>query len=484
MWAVADPKNVGFLGHMQESEIGLIGLGVMGGGLALNLERNGFSVCGHDADHGRREHFASRTQGPGLSIASSLSELTGRLRSPRCLLVMVPAGDPVDQVLRALGALLQAGDVVMDGGNSHFIDTNRRMLALRAQGIHYIGLGISGGEHGALSGPALMPGGDFAGWPRVRPLLQAIAARTEDGRICCDWMGPEGAGHFVKIVHNGIEYAEMQTLCEAYWLMHQVLKMPAAAIGEVFAQWAQGELGSYLMDISADILQRKDLDTAEALVDSILDSAEQKGTGKWASQTALDLGVSTPTITQAVFARALSGLKQERLHAASVLKSALSRPSANRAATLERAHNAVLATRICSHAQGFALLRAASREFDWSLPLATVASVWQAGCIIRSRLLLPITEAFNRQPGLDNLLVDPQCATMLARSECGLREVVALGAMHGVPTPAISSALDYYDSYRSVRLPANLLQAQRDYFGAHGYQRIDRVGKFHTRWQD
>ena len=469
---------------MQDCDIGLIGLGVMGENLALNFERNGFSVCGHDVDVVRRERFAQRTQGLRVSTATSLADLTGRLRLPRCLLLMVPAGAPVDTVLQPLVGMLQPGDVVMDGGNSHFNDTDRRLQALRAQGIHYIGLGVSGGEHGALWGPALMPGGDAAGWTRAQPLLQVIAARTDDGRISCDWMGPGGAGHFVKMVHNGIEYADMQTLCEAYGLMHQVLQMPAPAIGEVFAQWTQGELGSYLMDITADILQRKDPDTGGALVDAILDTAEQKGTGKWASQAALDLGVSVPTITQSVFARTLSSLKLERVHAATILKPALAGPAVDSGVALAQIRDALLAARICTHAQGFALLGAASREFGWSLPLAAIASVWQAGCIIRSRLLMPIHQAFIREPGLPNLLVDPGCAATLEHSQRGLREVVALGALHGVPTPAMTSALGYFDAYRCARLPANLLQAQRDYFGAHGYQRTDRPGQFHTRWRD
>jgi 6-phosphogluconate dehydrogenase len=469
---------------MQSRDVGLIGLGVMGENLALNLERNGFSVCGYDHLAAKRKQFELRTLNLQACTAASLSELVQRLRRPRRVLIMVPAGGAVDAVLQTLAPLLQAGDVVMDGGNSHYSDTNLRLQVLRESGIHFIGLGVSGGERGALWGPALMPGGDPAGWPLVQPMLQAIAARADQGHVCCEWMGPEGAGHYVKMVHNGIEYADMQILCEAYWMMHQVLEMPAQEIGKVFAQWSDGELSSYLLDISAEILQHKDPDNGRALVELILDTAEQKGTGKWASQAALDLGVSAPTITQAVHARAASALKQERILAASVLKGVQGGPRVDQHDMLQKIHNAVLASRVCATAQGFALLGAASREFDWRLPLATIASVWQAGCILRARLLRPISQAFAQQPDLHNLLIDPQCAGLLAHSQQELREVVALAALHGTPVPALMSALSYYDAYRSARLPANLLQAQRDYFGAHGYQRIDKPGKFHTRWQN
>jgi 6-phosphogluconate dehydrogenase len=395
---------------------------------------------------------------------------------------MVPAGAAVDAVLADLRPLLSAGDVVMDGGNTLYTDTQRRMHALEGSGIHYVGAGVSGGEEGALRGPALMPGGHADAWPRLRPMLQAIAAKTDDGQPCCEWMGPGGSGHFVKMVHNGIEYADMQTICEAYWLMHQLLGMRPAEMSAVFRAWNEGELSSYLIDITADILAHKDPETGEALVDKILDTAEQKGTGKWASQVALDLGVTAPTIANAVFARTMSALHAERQQAAQVLSGPAAQTPANRDEVLQKIQRALLAAKICAYAQGFSVLRAADKEHQWQLPMGTVASVWRAGCIIRASLLEDIRQAHELDPALDNLLMDPHFAGVMARCHQDLREVVALGALHGVAVPSFMSALSYYDAYRSARLPANLLQAQRDYFGAHTYQRVDRPGKFHTRW--
>ena len=469
---------------MQKMDIGLVGLGVMGENLALNLERNGFSVCGFDLDTGKRQSFGERTQGLRAQAAPSLAALVDSLHSPRCIWLMVPAGAAVDAVLADLRPILSAGDVVMDGGNTLYTDTQRRMQALEDSGIHYVGAGVSGGEEGALRGPALMPGGHAAAWPRLRPMLQAIAAKTDDGQPCCEWMGPGGSGHFVKMVHNGIEYADMQTICEAYWLMHQLLGMSPAEMSAVFHDWNEGELASYLIGITADILANTDPETGEALVNLILDTAEQKGTGKWASQIALDMGVSAPTIANAVFARTISALQPERVKAAQVLTGANAQPRPDRATVLPRLERALLAAKICAYSQGFSLLRAADKEHQWQLPMGTVASVWRAGCIIRARLLQDIRQAFDGAPDLDNLLMDPHFTGMMARCQQDLREVVALGALHGVAMPSFMSALSYYDAYRSARLPANLLQAQRDYFGAHTYQRVDRPGKFHTRWTD
>ncbi|MCC2677229.1 MAG: gndA [Ramlibacter sp.] len=466
---------------MQQSDIGIVGLGVMGENLALNLVRNGFAVNGYDLDEGKRERFAQRTQ----SVAPrSLQEQVADLRTPRVLLLMVPAGAAVDAVLSGLRPLLAAGDIVVDGGNTRYTDTQRRMGELAGSGILYVGAGVSGGEEGALRGPSIMPGGDAQAWPRIRPLLQAIAARADDGQPCCEWVGPGAAGHYVKMVHNGIEYADMQTICEAYFLMQQFFGMPAREIGEVFARWNQGELSSYLVGITGEILARTDPDTGRPLVDVIVDTAEQKGTGKWASQAALDLGVAAPTIAEAVFARAVSALREERAAAAQVLDGPNPAFAGDRTAFVEKIGQALLAAKVCAYAQGFQLLAAADKEYSWDLPFGTIAGLWRAGCIIRARLLEDIRAAYARAPGLANLLVDEHFAQVMGRSQQALREVVAAAAQSGVAVPAFMSALAYYDSYRSRRLPANLLQAQRDYFGAHTYARVDRPGKFHTKWTE
>jgi 6-phosphogluconate dehydrogenase len=468
---------------MQSFDIGLIGLGVMGENLALNFERNGHAVAGFDVDEAKRASFAQRTQGLRALAADSLAALVDALASPRKLMVMVPAGAAVDTVLGDLVPLLAAGDVVIDGGNTHYADTQRRMRALQASGILYVGAGVSGGEEGALNGPALMPGGHADAWPLMRPMLQSIAARADDGQPCCEWMGPDGAGHFVKMVHNGIEYADMQTICEAYWLMRELLGMAPAEMGAAFAKWNEGELGSYLIGITADILARVDEESGQPLVDLVLDTAEQKGTGKWASQVALDLGVTAPTIGEAVFARTLSARKAERVAASGQLARPAVKFTGDRDATLEQIRRALLAAKICAYAQGFALLQAGEAEHQWDLSYRTIASVWRAGCIIRARLLEDIRAAFETEPAPANLLVAPAFADRLSTLQQDLREVVAAAARHGVPAPAFMSALAYYDGYGSARLPANLLAAQRDYFGAHGYQRIDRPGKFHTQWK-
>ena len=467
---------------MQELDMGLVGLGVMGENLALNLERNGFAVAGFDLDAAKRHSFTQRTEGLRAQAAESLAALVASLSVPRRVWLMVPAGAPVDAVLAELRPLLSAGDVVIDGGNTLFTDTQRRIQALDGSGILYVGAGVSGGEEGALRGPALMPGGSPEAWPLVRPFLQAIAAKADDGQPCCEWMGPGGAGHFVKMVHNGIEYADMQMICEAYALMKD-LGMTALEMSAVFREWNAGELGSYLIDITADILAQTDPETGQALVDVILDTAEQKGTGKWTSQVALDLGVSAPTIADAVFARTMSAVKAERVAAAQVLVGPAPQPASDPHAVLPQIQRALLAAKICAYAQGFALLKAADREHQWQLPMAKVASVWRAGCIIRAHLLQDIRRAFADANDLTNLLVDPHFARVMADSQQALREVVAMAAQRGVAVPAFMSALSYYDAYRCARSPANLLQAQRDYFGAHTYQRLDKPGKFHTQWR-
>ena len=467
---------------MQQLHIGLVGLGVMGENLALNLERNGFSVSGFDLDSAKRQSFAHRTQGLKACAADSLANMVRSLQVPRRVWLMVPAGAPVDAVLAELRPLLSAGDVVIDGGNTLFTDTQRRIAALQGTGIAYVGCGVSGGEEGALHGPALMPGGSPEAWPLVKPFLQAIAAKAEDTQPCCEWMGPGGAGHFVKMVHNGIEYADMQMICEAYALM-QCLGMTPSEMSAVFREWNGGALASYLISITADILMQQDPETGGALVDMILDTAEQKGTGKWTSQVALDMGVSAPTIADAVFARTMSAIQPERVAAALVLQGPSRPPVTDRPAVLERIQQALLGAKVCAYAQGFALLKSADREHQWQLPMDQVASVWRAGCIIRAQLLKDIQGAFRQNPDLPNLLVAPHFATLMAQCQQDLREVVSMAALRGVAVPAFMSALSYYDAYRCARLPANLLQAQRDYFGAHTYQRLDKPGKFHTAWR-
>jgi len=466
---------------MKSTHIGLIGLGVMGENLALNLVRNGFSVTGFDLDAKKRDSFAKRTASLQACAVHSLTELVVNLQLPRRVWIMVPAGAPVDAVLNELRPLLSPGDVVIDGGNTLYKDTQRRIDALEGTGILYVGSGVSGGEEGALHGPALMPGGSPEAWPLVRPFLQAIAAKAEDGQACCEWMGPGGAGHFVKMVHNGIEYADMQMICEAYALMKS-LGMTPMQMSAVFREWGQGELSSYLIDITADILAHKDPETGNALVDMILDTAEQKGTGKWTSQIALDLGVSAPTIADAVFARTMSAVQPERVVASKLLKGPKPQMAQNLELMLPKIQKALLAAKICAYAQGFALIRAGDQEHDWQLPMDKVASVWRAGCIIRAHLLEDIRRAFANQQDLRNLLIDEHFARLMAECQQDLREVVAMAALNGVAVPAFMSALSYYDAYRTERLPANLLQAQRDYFGAHTYQRLDKLGKFHTQW--
>jgi 6-phosphogluconate dehydrogenase len=466
---------------MKSTHIGLIGLGVMGENLALNLERNGFSVTGFDLDANKCTSFAKRTEGLQACAANSLAELVANLQLPRRVWLMVPAGAPVDAVLNELRTLLSAGDVVIDGGNTLYRDTQRRIDSLEGTGILFVGSGVSGGEEGALYGPALMPGGSPEAWPLVRPFLQAIAAKADDGQACCEWMGPGGSGHFVKMVHNGIEYADMQMICEAYALMKS-LGMAPMQMSAVFREWSQGELSSYLIDITADILAYKDPETGNALVEMILDTAEQKGTGKWTSQIALDMGVSAPTIADAVFARTMSAMQAERVLASKLLKGPQPQAAQNLAEVLPKIQGALLAAKICAYAQGFALIKAADQEHDWQLPLDKVASVWRAGCIIRAHLLEDIRRAFVNQHDLSNLLIDEHFSRIMAKCQQDLREVVAMAALSGVAVPALMSALSYYDGYRTERLPANLLQAQRDYFGAHTYQRLDKPGKFHTQW--
>ena len=466
--------------------IGIVGLGVMGENLALNMISKGFSVAGYDLDAGKRASFAARTEGQAGVAAPGIAEFVAALEQPRRILMMVPAGKPVDAVIEELRPRLDPGDVLIDGGNTYFEDTVRRIKALEGTGILYVGTGVSGGEEGALLGPSIMPGGNPAAWPMVKPILQSIAARAQDGTPCCDWLGTGGAGHFVKMVHNGIEYGDMQMICDAYWLMKQLLGMEAAEMSQVFAEWNQGELSSYLIGITAEILTRRDQETGKPLVDVILDTASQKGTGKWTSQVALDLGAPAQTIADAVFARMLSAIKQERVAASRVLQGPghIGYSIPQRADFLESIRRALFASKICSYAQGFQLLRAADEEYHWDLQFGKISSLWRAGCIIRAQFLGKIKEAYDRDAKLANLLLDPYFAGVVNEYNESWRQAVAVAAFAGVPVPAFMSALSWYDGYRSANLPANLLQAQRDYFGAHTYKRVDREGTFHTHWTE
>ena len=467
---------------MAKQNFGMVGLGVMGENLALNIESRGFSVVGFDLDPKKVDSFAARTKGKKVVAVRTIAEFVDNLEVPRRILMMVPAGKPVDAVIADLRPRLQAGDIMIDGGNTLFVDTDRRIKELEGTGIYYVGTGVSGGEEGALHGPAIMPGGNPEAWPLVKPILQAIAARADDGAPCCEWIGNGGAGHFVKMVHNGIEYADMQMICEAYYLMERLLGLSADEMSRVFSDWNKGELGSYLVGITAEILAKKDPETGKPMVQIILDTAEQKGTGKWTSQVSLDLGVPAPTIADAVFARTLSAIKQERVAASTVLTGPKPAFSGDKAAFIEMIRKALFSSKICSYAQGFQLLRTADQEHHWDLQFGTISSIWRAGCIIRAQFLSKIKEAYDRNPTLANLLLDPYFTGVMNSYHQDWRKVVAVAAENGIAIPAFMSALAYYDGYRSAVLPANLLQAQRDYFGAHTYRRVDKEGKFHTQW--
>jgi len=469
---------------VDKHHFGIVGLGVMGENLALNIERHGFSVVGYDAAADKVQNFKKRIEGKRAIAAGSIADFLKALESPRRILMMVPAGKVVDSVINDLKPHLSKGDVLIDGGNTFFADTDRRMKALEGTGILYVGTGVSGGEEGALWGPSIMPGGNPEAWPLVKPILQSIAAKTDDGWPCCEWVGNGGAGHFVKMVHNGIEYGDMQIICEAYFLMERVLGMSPQDMSAEFAEWNKGELNSYLIEITAEILAKKDPETGKSMVHVILDTAEQKGTGKWASQVALDLGIPAQTIADAVFARMLSALKKERVAAATVLGGPSLLFNGEKRDFLEMIRRALFCSKICSYAQGFQLLRAADQEYKWNLDFGTIAMLWRAGCIIRAQFLGKIKEAYGRKPDLPNLLLDSYFAGMISSYQSSWRKAVSTAVEHGIPVSAFMSALSYFDSYRSAVLPANLLQAQRDYFGAHTYRRVDKDGVFHTSWKD
>ncbi|WP_456414609.1 decarboxylating NADP(+)-dependent phosphogluconate dehydrogenase [Thiolapillus sp.] len=468
---------------MEKADIGLIGLAVMGQNLALNMSDHGFTVMVYNRTTERMQEFVQgAAAGASITGAETLKTLVSGLRTPRKIMLMVRAGKVVDTVLDALLPLLAPGDMVIDGGNSKFTDTDRRVALLAGKGMHFIGCGVSGGEEGARHGPAIMPGGDEQAWPQIRSLLQSIAAKV-DGVPCCQWIGSGGAGHYVKMVHNGIEYGDMQLIAEAYHLMREGLGMDIDAIQQVFARWNQGVLNSYLVEITADILAYKDKD-GQPLLDKILDSAGQKGTGKWAGINALELGVPLTLIGEAVFARCLSAFKEQRQQAQEVLGLPRARVQENAEDIVDAIEQALYASKIISYAQGYMLMSEAAQAYGWNLHYGDIALVWRGGCIIRSRFLDNIKQAYVQDPGLDNLLLDEFFARALRNAESAWRKTCVLGVQQGIPLPAMTAALSFFDGYRRGRLPANLIQAQRDYFGAHTYERVDRPrGEyFHTDW--
>lgn len=470
---------------MSQGDIGLIGLAVMGENLVLNMANHGFTVAVYNRTTAKVDDFmADRAQGKSIIGAYSAEELLAKLKKPRRVMMMVQAGEAVDRVIDSLLPLLDPGDILVDGGNSNYQDTARRTKELTEKGLLYIGTGVSGGEEGALKGPSIMPGGNPEAWPHVKDIFQAIAAKVDDGSPCCDWVGQDGAGHYVKMVHNGIEYGDMQMIAEAYALLRHVLGIEPEEMSEIFKQWNRGDLDSYLIEITGDILAKTDDETGQPMVDLILDAAGQKGTGKWTGIDSLQLGAPVTAITEAVFSRALSFLKDERVAASAVLKGPDTSFDGDKATFIEDIRQALYAAKICSYAQGYQLLALAAAEYSWDLSYGSIALMWRGGCIIRAQFLGRIKEAFDTNPKLANLLLAPHFVSEIGKNQAAWRRVVATAVTLGVPVPTFSSALAYYDGYRSERLPANLLQAQRDYFGAHTYERVDkpRGEFFHTNW--
>jgi len=466
-------------------DIGLFGLAVMGENLALNIESRGYRIAVFNRTTSVVDEFVEkRGQGKKVVGCHTIEQLVSSLAQPRKVMLMIKAGPAVDAVIEQLIPLLSQGDVIIDGGNTHFADTERRTKYVESKGLSYIGTGVSGGEEGALKGPSMMPGGSAAAWPLVKPIFQAIAAKVGPNHDipCCEWVGPRGAGHYVKMVHNGIEYGDMQLICEAYALLKNVLGLSNDALYDVFADWNRGELDSYLIEITRDIFSVKDELTGQFLVDMILDTAGAKGTGKWMSQLALDLGVPSTLVTEAVYARCLSALKEQRVRASGTLPGPAAKYDGDRDKFIAQVREALYASKICSYAQGFVQMQAAAKEHDWSLDCGNIALLWRGGCIIRARFLDRIKEAFDADRNLENLLLAPYFTSVISQAQNAWRHVAATAIELGVPTPALTAALTYYDGYRSMRLPANLLQAQRDYFGAHTYARVDRTGTFHTDW--
>ena len=468
---------------MKQCDIGLIGLAVMGENLALNMESKGFSVAVFNRTTEVTEKFAAgRGNGKNILPARTMEEFVGALTSPRKAMIMVKAGAPVDAVIGQLVPLLEQGDVIIDGGNSLFTDTQRRCKDLEARGIHFVGCGVSGGEEGALKGPSLMPGGSRESWEMIAPIFRKIAAQV-DGEPCCRYMGPDGAGHYVKMVHNGIEYGDMQLICEAYAILKNAVGLNAEQLAETFSEWNKGDLDSYLIDITAQIFRKIDPDTGKPLVDVILDKAGQKGTGIWTLQSAIQRSVVISTINAAVEARIISSRKEERVAAAAILPQPKVRPFKGKPDRLIRAvEDALYASKIVSYAQGMELLGSASKEFSWNLNFGDIATIWRGGCIIRAKFLNRIKQAYKRDPALHNLLLDRYFTRIIKKAQKNWRVAIVAAIKQGVAAPAFSASLAYFDSYRQERLPANLLQAQRDFFGAHTYERIDKPGVFHTEW--
>lgn len=483
---------------MSQHDIGLIGLAVMGQNLVLNMANNGFSVAVYNRTTATTDEFVGGLKNePADKVHAgtadrikgyhTLEEFVSSLKAPRRMMIMVKAGAPVDAVIDQLKPLLSPGDIIIDGGNSDFRDTNRRDAALREAGLRFIGTGVSGGEEGALKGPSIMPGGHHEAWPFVKEIFQKISAKVGPNKDipCCDWVGDAGAGHYVKMVHNGIEYGDMQLICEAYYILKNAIGLTNDELYKVFKTWNEGELESYLIEITRDIFTVKDPESGESLVDKILDTAQQKGTGKWMSQHALDLGVPTTLITESVYARCLSAQKDERVRASQILKGpADAKFTGDKKQFIEDVRQALYASKLCSYAQGYVQLDAAAKEFGWKLNNGNIAMLWRGGCIIRSRFLGDIKAAFDKNPKLENLLLDDFFSSAVQKAQASWRRVCATSVQLGLPIPVFSAALSYYDGYRQGRLPANLLQAQRDYFGAHTYERTDkpRGQMFHTEW--
>jgi len=468
---------------MTKANIGVVGMAVMGRNLAMNIESRGFTVAVYNRSPDKtRDLLETDGKGKNLVGTFSVEEFVNTLETPRKILIMVQAGAGTDATIESLLPHLDKGDIIIDGGNAHFPDTQRRSKELTEKGFHFIGAGVSGGEEGALKGPAIMPGGPEEAYRLVEPILTGISAKV-NGDPCCTYIGPDGAGHYVKMVHNGIEYGDMQLICEAYQLLKDVLGLSTDELHGIFTEWNKGELDSYLIEITADIFSQKDPETGKPMVDVILDAAGQKGTGKWTSQSALDLGVPLSIITESVFSRFLSAIKDERVAASKVLRGPKTQPfEGDKAAFIESIRKALFASKICSYAQGFAQMRAASEEYGWQLRYGDIAMIFRGGCIIRARFLQNIKDAYDRDASLRNLLLDEYFKGVVEHYQDAWREVVAAAVRYGIPVPSFSSALAYYDSYRSERLPANLLQAQRDYFGAHTFKRLDKEGVFHHDW--
>jgi len=468
---------------MSKQQIGVIGLAVMGKNLALNIESRGYSVAVYNRTAAKTKEFlGNEAIGKNFFGATGIEEFVHSLEVPRKIMLMVQAGLATDATIASLQPYLEKGDILIDGGNTLYEDTIRRNKELEKTGIHFIGTGVSGGEEGALKGPSIMPGGQKEAYDLVAPIFDAIAARV-DGESCSSYIGPDGAGHYVKMVHNGIEYGDMQLIAEAYFILKHVLNLDVQELHEVFSEWNKGELDSYLIDITAEIFTMMDKETGQPLVDVILDKAGQKGTGMWTSKNALDLGVPLPLITESVFARCISSMKEERVRASKVLTGpVVGSYGGNKEELIEAVRKALYMSKICSYAQGFAQMRAQSVESSWNLRYGDIAMIWRGGCIIRAQFLQNIKDAYDQEPDLENLLLDAYFKEIVVSYQSSLREVVSIAVKQGIPVPSFSSAIAYYDSYRAENLPANLIQAQRDYFGAHTYERKDKEGSFHTNW--